>query len=297
MTAAPGPAASDEPGGPPPAGDADVRPVLAGLALAVGWLTVLPVRVRTGPDGALPTGVPAWALRWGPVVGLGLGAAGGALLLGLTAAGLSPLVAGLLVVGAGALGTRGMHVDGLADTADGLGSYGAPDRALRVMADGGAGPFAVVTLLVVLGGRAAALAQLATAPPLAVLVAGALAAATGRAGFCWVARRGTAAARPGGLGATVAGSQPSWVAPLWWAVLAVAGAAGLALAGGSATPPGAVGAGVAAVGAVVLAAVLVLGLARHTRRRFGGMSGDVLGASTELGSTAVLVVLAAALTV
>nr|WP_222132108.1 adenosylcobinamide-GDP ribazoletransferase [Pseudonocardia sp. C8] len=282
-------------------------------------MTVLPVRVRTTPDGGLPDGVAAAALRWAPVVGLGLGLAGGGLLVGLTALGVSPLVAGLVVVGAGALATRGMHVDGLADTADGLGSYGPPERALRIMADGGAGPFAVVTLLVVLGGRAAALAQLAAAPPLAVLAACALAAAVGRAGFCWVARRGTPPARPGGLGATVAGSQPVWVAPLWWTGLAGAGAAALVAAVDAAEPalwpaerltrsPGAVdlagpgtlaGAGIAAAvaGAVLLAALLVVGLARHTRRRFGGMSGDVLGAAAELGSTAVLVVLAAALTV
>lgn len=295
--------------GPAPAG----RPgPLAGLALAVSWLTVLPARVRTTPEGGLLDGVAASALRWAPVVGVGGGLGGGAMLLALTALGVSPLVAGLLVVGTGALATRGMHVDGLADTADGLGSYGPPDRALRIMADGGAGPFAVVTLLVVLGARAAALAQLSAAPPAAVLTACALAAATGRAGFCWVARRGTPAARPGGLGATAAGSQPVWVAPVWWAGLAVAGAvalaaspdgAGAVLAAGTVGPAGALGVGpalaavagpvLAAAGAVMVAVALVAGLAAHTRRRFGGMSGDVLGAATELGSTAVLVVLAA----
>ncbi|GAA4992409.1 adenosylcobinamide-GDP ribazoletransferase [Pseudonocardia tropica] len=274
---------------------------LAGLALAVSWLTVVPARVRTSDDGALPDGVAAAALRWAPLVGAGLGVAGGALLTGLVAAGVSPLVAGLLTVGAGALATRGMHVDGIADTADGLGSYGPPERALRIMADGGAGPFAVVTLLVVLGARAAALAQLASAPPAVVLVVCALAAATGRAGFCWVARRGTPAARPGGLGATVAGSQPVWVAPLWWTGLAVAATAALVVAVEpqryAAVPEaGAAGVVLAVAGAVLIAALLVVGLARHTRRRFGGMSGDVLGASCELGGTAVLVVLAAALT-
>ncbi|MBN9793627.1 MULTISPECIES: adenosylcobinamide-GDP ribazoletransferase [unclassified Pseudonocardia] len=266
---------------------------LAGLALAVSWLTVVPARVRTSDEGALPDGVAAAALRWAPLVGAGLGVAGGALLTGLVAAGVSPLVAGLLTVGAGALATRGMHVDGIADTADGLGSYGPPERALRIMADGGAGPFAVVTLLVVLGARAAALAQLASAPPAVVLVVCALAAATGRAGFCWVARRGTPAARPGGLGATVAGSQPVWVAPLWWTGLAAAGAGALVGADRAGAAAGAV---LAVAGAVLLAALLVVGLARHTRRRFGGMSGDVLGAACELGGTAVLVVLAAALT-
>ncbi|MEV1292618.1 adenosylcobinamide-GDP ribazoletransferase [Pseudonocardia sp. NPDC049635] len=285
---------------------------LAALRLAVSWLTVLPVRIRTGPDGGLPDGAPAAALRWAPVIGLGLGLAGGTLLIGFTALGVSPLVAGFLVVGAGALATRGMHLDGLADTADGLGSYGPPERALRIMAEGGAGPFAVVTLVIVLGGQAAALAQLASAAPAAVLVSCALAAAVGRAGFCWVARRGTPAARPGGLGATVAGSQPPWVAPLWWTVLAGLGASGLVaagpaegprryadyLAGGSTELPGVLaGAGLAlvTVGAVLAAALLVAGLARHTRRRFGGMSGDVLGAAEQLAATTVLVVLAAAL--
>jgi adenosylcobinamide-GDP ribazoletransferase len=235
------------------------------------------VRVPTGPDGSLPDGAAAAALRWAPVVGLGMGVAGGGLLLGLVALGVAPFVAGLLVVGAGALGTRGMHLDGLADTADGLGTYGPPERALSVMADGGAGPFAVVTLVVVLGARAGALAQLAPSGATTVLVACALAAASGRAGFCWVARRGVPPAREGGLGATVAGSQRAWVAPLWW--VALAGAAypvlGLHVAG------------------VALAALLVAGLAAHTRRRLGGMSGDVLGAACELATTTVLVVLAA----
>lgn len=270
-----------------------MRPVPTGLALALSWLTVLPVRVRTGPDGSLPPGTAAAALRWAPLVGVVLGLAGGGVLLGLAALGVAPFVAGLLVVGFGALATRGMHVDGLADTADGLGSYGPPERALSVMADGGAGPFAVVTLIVVLGARAGALAQLTGAGPVAVLTGCALAAATGRAGFCWVARRGVPAARPGGLGATVAGSQPPWMAPLWWTALAAASVPLLGLAGAGQGLSGQVRLALSGPLGVVLAAAVVVALAAHTRRRFGGMSGDVLGAATELGTTAVLLVVAA----
>uniref|UniRef100_UPI001BDCB712 adenosylcobinamide-GDP ribazoletransferase n=1 Tax=Pseudonocardia lacus TaxID=2835865 RepID=UPI001BDCB712 len=82
--------------------------------------------------------------------------------------------------------------------------------------------------------------------------------------------------RPGGLGAQVAGSQPWWVAVLWWAGLAAAGAPVL---------------GWRAPVAVALGAALVVVLSWHTARRFGGVTGDVLGAATELATTAALVVL------
>ncbi|WP_343984465.1 adenosylcobinamide-GDP ribazoletransferase, partial [Pseudonocardia aurantiaca] len=88
---------------------------------------------------------------------------------------------------------------------------------------------------------------------------------------------GVAAARPGGLGAIVAGSQAWWVAPVWWVALA---AAALPVLGPRAP-----------IGVAVAAAVVVL-LSWHTARRFGGMTGDVLGAAGELATTAVLVVLA-----
>jgi adenosylcobinamide-GDP ribazoletransferase len=245
-----------------------------GLALALSWLTVLPVRVR-GDDvaGAAPA-----ALRWAPLVGALLGAAAGGVVVLGGAAGVPGAIAGLAAVGFLALVTRGMHVDGLADTADGLGCYGPPERALAVMRDGGAGPFAVVTLLVTLGLQVAALASLAGRD---AVVAAALAAATGRAGFAWCARRGVPAARPGGLGATVAGSQAPWVAPLWWLALAAAGVAAV---------PGRPWQGPLAV---AVGAVTTVGLSAHTRRRFGGMTGDVLGAANELAAAAVLVVLSA----
>lgn len=242
---------------------------MSGFALAVSWLTAVPVRV--GPPDARAA---ARAIRWAPVVGALLGAAAGGVLLGLAALGVPPLVAGLLTVGFLALATRGMHLDGLADTADGLGCYGPPERALAVMRDGGAGPFAVVTLVVVLGAQAAALAAL---QPDAAFASVVLAGASGRAAFGWVCRRGVAAARPGGLGATVAGSQPWWVAVAWWAALGAGGWFAL---------------GWSAVVAIGLGAALVVALSWHTARRFGGMTGDVLGAASELATTAALVVLA-----
>jgi adenosylcobinamide-GDP ribazoletransferase len=181
------------------------------------------------------------------------------------------------VVGLLALATRGMHVDGLADTADGLGCYGPPERALAVMKDGGAGPFAVVTLIVVLGVQVAGLAAVAAehrwwVPVLALVVS--------RAAFPLCCVRGRVAARPSGLGALVAGTQPRWVPALWWVVALVA--AVLVVTGRWWQGPA----------AVLLAGAAVLGLARHTARRFGGLTGDVLGAAAELAAATVLAICA-----
>ncbi|MGW5052439.1 adenosylcobinamide-GDP ribazoletransferase [Actinokineospora sp. NPDC004072] len=232
------------------------------MRLAFSWLTVLPLRVDTVDRGRA-----ARAIAVAPVVGVVLGCATAGLLWTAHLVALPPLLAGLLAVAFLALATRGMHIDGLADTADGLGCYGPPERALAVMRDGGAGPFAVAALVVVMLGQAAAFAAL---PPqrLGVVV---LAVAAGRIAFTACCLRGVPAARPEGLGALVAGTQP-WLVPAAWVAAA--------LVAGWFTG--------AAVG-VALAAVVVAALLRHVRRRFGGVTGDVLGAACELAALAVLV--------
>jgi adenosylcobinamide-GDP ribazoletransferase len=242
---------------------------------AVGLLTIVPVGRRP-----IAAGSERGAALWFPLVGGLLGVVAAAV-YGLGEALLGGFYGAALALTVSALLSGALHHDGLADTADGLGCYGPPERALAVMRDGGAGPFAVVTLLVALGVQAAALAVIAAGPASSALVAVVLAAATGRAGFAWCCRRGVAAARPGGLGATVAGSQPPWVAVAWWTALAAAGVVAV---------PDRPWQGVLAV---LLAAAAAVALSAHTRRRFGGMTGDVLGAASEVGVTAALVVLAA----
>jgi adenosylcobinamide-GDP ribazoletransferase len=253
---------------------------MTGLRLALSWLTVLPVPV---PADRVHRRTAAVAIGLSPLVGALLGLLAAGVLAGLSLAHLPPLVSGLLVVGMLALVTRGMHIDGLADTADGLGCYGPPERALAVMKDGSAGPFAVVTLVIVVGLQAASLASLATAGRWWAV---ALAAAVGRAAFVLCCRRGLPAARPEGLGALVADSQPVPVVAGWWVLLAaVGGLLGLVAAGPSRWWVGPV--------AVLLAGLVVAALAEHTRRRFGGLTGDVLGAANELAVTVVLVACAA----
>ncbi|USX48295.1 adenosylcobinamide-GDP ribazoletransferase [Lentzea sp. HUAS12] len=232
------------------------------MKLAFSWLTVLPLRVDDVDRGAAGR-----AIAWTPVVGVVIGALVVGVLQALAISNISALVAGFLVVGVVALFTRGMHLDGLADVADGLGCYGPPERALKVMKDGGAGPFGVVSLIVVLGAQAAALPHAHWGVVL-------LAFATSRAAFGICCMRGVPAARPEGLGALVAGTQHPLVVIGTWVVLAAA----------------AVPLGWRAVVAVVVAFALVWVLVKHTGKRFGGITGDVLGAAAEIALLAVLVI-------
>lgn len=240
-----------------------------GLRLAVSLLTVLPVRA----PGEVNRALARQALYWAPVVGAGLGLVAVGVLAALGALGAAPLLAGLIVVATLAGLTRGMHLDGLADTADGLGCYGGPQRALAVMRDGSTGPFGVVALVLVLITQAAALGALAETGRLVAVL---LAVTAGRVAVSWCARKGVPPARSEGLGALVAGSQPPAVPLAWSAAL---------LAGGLVAVPGRPWQGALAI---ALSATVVATLSAHTRRRFGGVTGDVLGAATELAATVVL---------
>jgi adenosylcobinamide-GDP ribazoletransferase len=242
------------------------------LRLAVGTLTIIPV----GPIGEIDRRMAARAMIIAPlaVVPLALGAG----LIGWSAAqiGLPPIMAGLLVVGALAVGTRALHLDGLADTADGLGSGWSPQRSLAIMKRGNIGPIGVVTLILILAVQAVAFGTLSES--LRGAVAGAAAICCSRAALAIVCRQGVPAARTSGLGVAVASSVPVVATVLSW--LAVSGTMVLAT-----TLLGRWWRGLIAAG---LAVTAVLILVRVCRRRLGGVTGDVMGASIEIALTLLL---------
>lgn len=244
----------------------------AGLRLAATTFTVAPLR-----PGRVDRPAARVAVTVAPIVGAVLGVVLGGALAGLAAVPAPPLVAGTAIAGLAALLTRGLHLDGLADTADALGAYRSPDRALAVMRQPDVGPFGVVALVVVLLAQAASYAAIAGRSPGSVLAAVVGTAAAGRLAIAWACRRGVPAARPDGLGAMVAGAVgvPEVVAGTL-AVLAVAVPA----------VPGRAWQGPVAVAAGLGTAWL---LVRHAVRRFGGITGDVLGAACEVAATVALV--------
>ncbi|MER0245066.1 adenosylcobinamide-GDP ribazoletransferase, partial [Streptomyces sp. HSW2009] len=125
-----------------------------GLRFAFGTLTVLPVRVTRWDRDAARTGMLCAPLA-GLVVGLCAAVPGGLVLL----AGGGPLLAAVATAAVPAVLTRGLHLDGLADTADGLGSAKPPAQALEIMKRSDIGPFGVLTLVFVVLAQVAAVAE------------------------------------------------------------------------------------------------------------------------------------------
>jgi len=243
-----------------------------GLRLAVTLLTAIPLRDQPGD---VPARRAAAAMSWAPVIGLLLGgAAAGVLWITGHYAHAGPLLAAVLAVAVLALLTRGLHLDGLADLADGLGSRQPADAALAIMKRSDIGPFGVVTLVLTLLIQVAALAQ---AQALGRGVPAVIAAAVaGRLALTWACRRGVPAARGSRLGALVAGTVHPAI-PITLSVAAVAGAVAYGLVFGVA-----IAAGLAAAFA----------LTWHAVRRLGGITGDVLGALVEITTAVCLLVTA-----
>lgn len=205
-----------------------------------------------------------------PVVGLLLG-----LLLALTdfllKAFASPALTSVLLVALLALLTRGLHLDGLGDTFDGLGAGGDRERILRVMDDSHVGAFGLIAIVLVLFAKIHAIESIDSDRWRALLAAPLL----GRWAMVLLGYR-SQAAKPG-LGSTLIEhlSTNHFILATFITVLLVA-----------ATLRG--------TGIVMMVWVAVFSMASkaYFHRRLGGVTGDTFGAVGELSETSVLIFLA-----
>jgi adenosylcobinamide-GDP ribazoletransferase len=248
---------------------------MSGLTGALGLFTVVPV--RAAPE--LRRAEAVAALRWFPLVGAAAGAA--AALPAVAVLHWAPRAASVGAVAAIALlalFTRGLHFDGLADTADGLGARAPAPRALEIMRRSDIGPFGVLAIVVAVLIDVSAMNSLGGGAwrPVAALAA---AAATGRVAVLFAAHRRVPSARTSGFGAYVAGSLSS-------VTLVLATGAVLGVGAGLAWSVDASVVGWPVAQAVAL--VLATGFRMHTTRRLGGVTGDVFGALVEIGTALTL---------
>ncbi|WP_199556414.1 adenosylcobinamide-GDP ribazoletransferase [Sandaracinobacteroides hominis] len=229
---------------------------MKGAIAAIAFLTRLPVPQRWADVGAFPSAVAFYPLA-GLLIGLLLAGVGWAGAL------IDPWLGALFATLLWAALTGALHLDGLADLADGLGAaHGDRDRLLTVMADPHVGSFGVVALVLQLLAKLVLL-QLLLPHGWLLLV---LVPAAARIGpLVWA--RMLPPLKPSGLGAAIA-QAAAWPAIAAWMLVLAAGC--------WFAPP-------------LLATFLLLpALALWFRHRVGGMTGDVHGAGIELAETGLL---------
>ncbi|EJM32754.1 adenosylcobinamide-GDP ribazoletransferase [Pseudomonas sp. GM25] len=238
------------------------------LWIALQFLSSLPIRL---PGMPAPEQL-GRSLLFYPLVGLLFGVILWALNVALAGAPLLLHAALLLTVWV--LLSGALHLDGLADSADAwLGGFGDRERTLTIMKDPRSGPIAVVTLVLVLLLKFAALLALIEQQQGMALI---IVPLIGRAALLGLFLT-TTYVRAGGLGQALADHLPRKTG---WQVLAVSAAACGVIAGFN------------AIVALLLAVVVFIWLRHLMVRRLGGTTGDTAGALLELLEMSVLVGLA-----
>jgi adenosylcobinamide-GDP ribazoletransferase len=237
-----------------------------GVLVAAAFLTRVPVPVVAAAADV------GRAARWFPLIGGLLG--GATALIARTMTEVMHFPAALtatLIVGLAVWATGAIHLDGLADTVDGLGGGRNREGVLRIMRDPLIGSYGAAALLFVVGVKVTAITALldrGAALPF-VVAAPAISRWTISALGAWLPY----ARSEGGLGKAITHERDTTGLVVATAVTALIAIGAL---------------GVVGIGVWAFAALTAVWIARIARRRIGGVTGDVFGAGVELTETSVL---------
>lgn len=242
------------------------RPKLMDIPVALALLTRLPLP-RLQDTAFARQALATWAF---PLTGLVVATLACGIGWVALQTGLPTSVAAGLVLAAQIIATGAMHEDGLADTADGFWGGWDRDRRLEIMKDSAIGTYGVLALVLSVGVRWIALAQLLHFGFATVFAAAILSRAT-----LPVLMACLPSARPNGL------SHKVGVPPFWSVILSV----GLGLFGAWLCV------GVTSIFVALSVSVALFLLAVLAQRKIGGQTGDVLGAAQQVGEIVTLLVL------
>lgn len=257
--------------------------LIEGPATALSWLTVLPIKGASAFDRT--TGARVMASL--PIVGAVLGAVAAVIVAGLQALGVFSLLIGTLVVVSWALFTRFMHLDGLADVADALGSYAEPARAREILADPHAGLIGMGSALLAMLVQVASIAAIVDATPQAFVIVFLIpffARITGPVG----ANEYFHPMKPTGFGAMMIGTAKTWWTACWFFVACVPSLFAARVLDDAALL-------LICQGVLAFALGVAVALARHCSKRFGGLNGDTTGFIMETNASVIAALFAIAL--
>jgi len=245
-----------------------------GLTTAFRTLTILPLPGET----AAAEGRVAAALPWFPCVGLVLGAGlyGLTMLAGGLPGGGWTEGAAFVVVAGGVLLNRGLHLDGLADAADAWGSFASREKMLSIMKDSRVGTFGVLAIVLALAAKWIAVARLVDSGTAVWIVAAYVVSRTAQVELACAlpyAREGGGTAEGCVKGARLPHRLGAWLLAVIMTVVALGPAGAVALFGGW---------------------VVARALGWRFVKMFGGVTGDLLGATSEIVEAVVLFACAAA---
>lgn len=245
---------------------------LRALLSAVQFLTRIPVPATAAYD----PGDLARSTTYFPVVGLVVGALGGAVFL-LAAAAWPPLVAAALAVTVTILLTGAFHEDALADACDGFGGGWERERILAIMKDSRVGSYGAVAVAVAVVLKVGTLAAIAPGDAARALVAAHVVARWSSLPLIrWLPYVREAAGTGKPFAASVTPGRLAVGTSITIAILVVA-------LGGRALP------------VLVVAALVTAAAGRYFRARIGGITGDCLGAANQVVEVATYLVLSARL--